>query len=158
MTILGIVVRVYGMDVYLYGKILPQHVSDLMTEHEAIKSLNIFSIIIIVVCFLSALLSYARIDHTKIELYFKYPVSNFILTLAAVSLAISISVFISTLGIPEAFLLIIGVAINAVLSLSLFSSIHFFNKREVTAKNISIGVLSGLTFIGVLFRGSVIGS
>jgi hypothetical protein len=153
MTFLGLGARSLGFDVMIYGETLIKHISDLMSEHEAIKSLNILSIGFIIISFITALYTIYKKPNPKFYLYFLHPMLNFICTLAAVSLAITVSVFISSLGMYGAFpTSLILLFINFILTASLLSSVYYLNLRPVQFKNIVKAILSTFLLIIFLFR------
>lgn len=155
-TAIGIVGRMFKFDTVFLGKKLSEHISDLMVEHEALKTLFFVSVILIAVGLLRGGLALFRVKSYFIRDNFSIPVSNFIATLAAISVAISVSVYLTSIHMLGFFSVItVLFVLNVMLAGFLIFSLHMFSEKDITIKNFCYGSLSSILYTLILFRGFV---
>ncbi|TDF37391.1 hypothetical protein EYS14_14670 [Alteromonadaceae bacterium M269] len=114
----------------ILGATFVKHVSDIMTEHEAGKSMIVLMICAFILS-LVRLLSYRNAPQNKYTLSLVHPVCNFLLSLVFVELAITGAVTLSALGKPlfkEMFLYM--TLKNILLSITLLLSLMLLNLEK----------------------------
>jgi len=94
LLILAGVSRLYDLEETIFGATITKHVSDIMTEHEAGKSLFLLSFIVLILGFIKSIQIKKGVNKF-FENRIVIPTTNFLIGLIAVMLAVSTSVSVS---------------------------------------------------------------
>lgn len=133
MSSLGMVSNLLPFETKVFGVHIAKHVSDIMTEHEAFKSIFVLTCITVFVGILKQ--SFLLAGSTLSTFTNKYVVlapTNFLVSLVFVALAITITVFLFAPKPPGAWTLLFFIfAKNGVLAISLITSLVFLNAKTL---------------------------
>jgi hypothetical protein len=147
------VVSLFDFETKVFGSELTKHLSEIMTEHEAGKSMFVLSIFALVISYSKYFISLKWGVNSFLNKYLVLAPTNFLVSLVFVELAVTYSVVIMVTKSPIPYwdvLLYLG-GKNTVLGLALILSLVVINKSKSLNINQLLQLILSAIFACVYF-------